>query len=80
MGRLGRPKWGAAPTAVKMLVASARWSISCLMTAMRADSQPCTRASCSGVRPSSVLRFSENWAYRYSHIRPCSISQASPSR
>ena len=33
-----------------------------------------------GVGGSSVVRFSENWAYRYSRMRPCSISQASPSR
>ena len=29
---------------------------------------------------SPAVRLSENCAYRYSHIRPCSISQASPSR
>src|SRR6266511_3713310 len=29
-----------------------------------------------GVRPSSSPRLSENCAYRYSHISPCSSSQA----
>src|SRR5437867_1601380 len=32
IGKLGRSKCGAAPMAVKMLVASARCSISCLIT------------------------------------------------
>src|SRR6266540_4198849 len=36
IGKLGRSKCGAAPTAVKMFVLSARWSISCLITLIRA--------------------------------------------
>src|ERR1700682_6353798 len=63
-----------------MLVARARCSISCLITSMRVTSQAWTRTSCSAVRPSSTLRLSENWAYIYSQSRPCSSSQASPSR
>ena len=76
IGKLGRSKCGAAPMAVKMLVASARCSISCLITLISAASQACTRASWPSVRPSSGPRLSENCAYRYSHITPCSISQA----
>ena len=76
IGKLGRSKCGAAPMAVKMLVASARCSISCLITVISAFSQACTRASWPSVRPSSGPRLSENCAYRYSHIKPCSISQA----
>src|SRR6516162_3106842 len=67
---------GAAPIAVKMFVASARCSISCLITPISAFSQACTRASWASVRPSSSPRLSENCAYRYSHINPCSISHA----
>ncbi len=52
IGKLGRSKWGAAPIAVRMLVASARCSISCLMTSMMAGSQAWMRVSCSGVTPS----------------------------
>src|SRR6185369_5664321 len=45
IGRFGRWKCGAAPTAVKMLVARARCSISCLMTSISVASHACTRAS-----------------------------------
>src|SRR6266481_4154075 len=38
IGKLGRSKCGAAPMAVKMLVASARCSISCLITLISAFS------------------------------------------
>ena len=51
---------GAAPIAVRMLVASDRCSISCLTTSMMASSQAWIRASCSGVTPSWTLRLREN--------------------
>src|SRR5207237_9358185 len=39
------------------------------LMSMSVASRTWTRASCSGVRPSSAMRLSEKWAYRYSHIR-----------
>ena len=50
IGKLGRSKCGAAPTAVKMFVLSARWSISCLITLISAVSQAFTRSQ-SGPHP-----------------------------
>src|SRR6266545_4244322 len=76
IGKFGRCRCGAAPIAVSRLVARARWSISCLVTSTITASQPATLASCSALSPSCWLRLRVNWANRYSHISPCSSSQA----
>src|SRR5919198_5093052 len=76
IGKFGRCRWGAAPIAVSRFVDRARWSISCLVTSTITSSQAATLASCSVPSPSCSVRLRVNCANRYSHISPCSSSQA----
>ena len=80
IGKFGRSKCGGAPMAVSRFVASARCSISWMATPSMAPSHARIRSSWASVTPSSVERLSVNSAKRYSHIRPCSSSQACVSR
>ena len=54
IGKFGRAKRGAAPTAVSRFWTSARWSISCALISRSVARQRWTAASVSGVRPSST--------------------------
>ena len=58
---------------------SDRCSISCVATWLMRLRQLWTAAASSAVSPSSCDCFSENAAYRYWHMMPCSSSAASHS-
>ena len=79
IGKFGRAKRGAAPTAVRRFWTSARWSISWALISSSVLRQRWIATSCSGVTPSRVSCLSENAANRYWSITRCSSSAALPS-
>ena len=79
IGKLGRARRGAAPTAVSRFWTSARWSISWWLIPRRVLRQRWTAARESGVRPSPTDCLSENAANTYWSMTRCSSSAALPS-
>ena len=77
-GKLGRCV-SAAPIAVSRLVARARCSISCLVNLDDHGLPGGHPGQLLVAQPLISAALEANWANRYSHISPCSSSQAWPS-